>query len=115
MYGAGKKGQGKVDRDKVLEGLRSLDGDRALKRLLVRTLGYEAEGGLVSGDSWPEELDGEPELFATAGREGRFAVIRTRLNTPDKLSLTAERRTIERLRDRYPYALYVFSDAEDRV
>ncbi len=104
-----------VDRDKVLEELRSLDGDHALRRLLVRTLGYEAEGGLVPGDSWPEELDGEPELFATAGREGRFAVIRARLNTPGRLSLTAERRTIEHLRDRYPYALYVFSDAEDRV
>ena len=104
-----------VDRDKVLEGLRSLDGDHALRRLLVRVFGYEGEGGLVSGDGWPEELDGEPELFATAGREGRFAVIRARLNTPGRLSLTAERRTIERLRERYPYALYVFSDAEDRV
>ncbi len=104
-----------IDRDKVLGQLRSLEGDRVLRRLLVRVLGYEGDGGLVSEDGWPEELDGEPELFATAGREGRFAVIRARLNTPGRLSLTAERRTIERLRDRYPYALYVFSDAEDRV
>ena len=56
-----------------------------------------------------------PELFATAGREGRFAVIRVRLAQAGKLSLGAERKVMERLKDPYPYALYVFSDAEERL
>ena len=58
-----------VDRDRVRQALRDLDGERALRNLLGRELGYEHEGGRISDDSWPEELDGDPTLFATAGRE----------------------------------------------
>lgn len=104
-----------IDSGEVLRALKDLDGDRTLRGLLVRTLGYEAGGGLVSGEGWPEGMEGEPELFASAGREGRFAVIRTRLSTPARLSLMVERKIIERLREHYPYALYVFSDADDKL
>jgi hypothetical protein len=109
-----------VDRNRIERALKDLDGERALRSLLERELGYEGEHGLISTDGWREELtvslsDDEPELFASAGREGRFAVIRMRLASSGKLSLMAERRLMERLRDRYPYALYVFSDAEERL
>ena len=81
-------------RDSV-RGLRSLDEDRVLRRLLVCVLGYEGEGGLVSGNGWSEELDEEPELLATAAREGRFAVIRPRLSMLGKVWLTAEPKVVE--------------------
>jgi len=100
-----------VYRDRVLEALRDLDGQRGLRRLLERVLGYDGERGLISTDDWREDVSDalaeEPELFATGGREGRFAVIRVRLNRVGKLSLMAERKIMERLRDRYPYVLYV--------
>ena len=108
-----------INRDRVLEALRDLDGQRGLRRLLERVLGYDGERGLISTDDWREDvsdaLAGEPELFASGGREGRFAVIRVRLNQAGKLSLMAERKIIERLRDRYPYALYIFSDVEESL
>jgi hypothetical protein len=108
-----------VNRDRVLEALEALDGRRGLRRLIERVLGYDGEEGLISTDGWREDVSGAlaemPELFATAGREGRFAVIRVRLATSGKLSLMAERKIMERLRDPYPYALYVFSDAEERL
>ncbi len=104
-----------VDLDRVRKALRNLDGERALRNLLGRELGYEHQGGKISGDSYPEELEGDPTLFATAGREGRFSVIHTSFNTPGKLSLMAERKVIEKLRNRYPYALHIFSDAEDQL
>lgn len=98
-----------VNRDRVLEALRDLDGQRGLRRLLERILGYDGERGLISTDDWREDVSDalaeEPELFATGGREGRFAVIRARLNQAGKLSLMAEQKIMERLRDHYPYAL----------
>jgi hypothetical protein len=104
-----------VDLDRVRKALRSLDGERALRNLLGRELGYEHQGVRVSGDSYPEELEGDPTLFATAGREGRFSVIHTSFNTPGGLSLMAERKVMERLRNRYPYSLHIFSDAEGKA
>ena len=104
-----------VNRDKVHEALGKLDGDRALRNLLVRELGYEHEGGLISGDGWPEDLAGDPMLFASTAKDGRFTVIRARLSKRGKLSLVTERKVMEQLRQRYPYALYTFSDAEDRL
>jgi hypothetical protein len=99
----------------VHRALRNLDGERSLRSLLGRELGYEHKGDRISGDSYPDELQGEPTLFATAGREGRFSVIHARFKTPDKLSLMAERKVMEKLRNRYPYALHVFSDADDQL
>ncbi len=108
-----------VDRSRVEESLRNLDGERSLRHLLVRELGYEAEGGLISTDDWRDDVLGvlaeDPELVATAGKEGRFTVIRVRLAQAGKLSLVAERKIIERLRNLYPYSLYVFSDAEQKL
>ena len=104
-----------VELDRIRKALRNLDGERALRNLLGRELGYEHEGSRISGDSYPEELEGDPTLFATAGREGRFSVIYTSFHTRGKLSLMAERKVMEMLRNRYPYALHVFSDAEDQL
>lgn len=108
-----------VDRNRIERALKNLDGERALRSLLERELGYEGEHGLISTDGWREDLAtslaDDPEMFASAGREGRFAVIRLRLASSGKLSLMAERRLMERLRDRYPYSLYVFSDADEKL
>lgn len=104
-----------VNRDNVYEALSKLDGDRALRNLLERELGYDYEGGLISSDGWPEDLASDPVLFATTGRDGRFTVIRARLSKRGKLSLMTERKIMERLKRSYPYSLYVFSDAEDRL
>ncbi len=108
-----------VDREKVQRVLEGLDGEEALRRLLVRELGYEYEGGLISADELPagseEDLAAEPTLVASTARDGRFTVIHLQLNTPRKLSLTTERKIMERLKKSYPYSLFVFSDAEDRL
>ena len=86
---------------------------------MERVLGYDFSGGLISTAGWPEDvvesLASEPELFVTAGRESRFGVIRVKLASSGKLSLVAERKVMERLRNNYPYALYVFSDADERL
>ena len=108
-----------VDRDRVHRALRDLDGERALRNLLERELGYDYEGGLISIDDLSEDvagaLDGDPKLFARTASEGRFTVIYARLSTPGKLSLMIERNLIERLKKSYPYSIYVFSDAEDKL
>ena len=108
-----------VNRDNVLNILRDLDSARALKNLFVRELGYDSEGGAISNDDWPEDvisaLAGNPTLLASTASDGRFTVIHARLSTAGKLSLVSERRILDRLRQRYPFSLYVFSDAEDKL
>lgn len=108
-----------VDKEKVHKSLEGLDGERALRQLLERELGYDYEGGLISTEELPagveEEVASDPTLIASTARDGRFTVIHIRLTTPGKLSLTTERRIMERLKKSYPYSLYVFSDSEDRL
>ncbi len=105
-----------VDRGRVYQALVNLDSERALRNLLERELGYDYQGGYISGDDLPDdairELDGDTKLFASTASEGRFTVIYARLSTPGKLSFMAERKIMERLRKSYPYSLYVFSDAD---
>jgi hypothetical protein len=107
-----------VDLDRVRKALRNLDGERTLRNLLERELGYDYEGGLIPVDDLPEDvggaLDGDPKLFASTASEGRITIIYARLNTPGKLSLVTERKIMERLKQSYPYSLYVFSDDEDK-
>ncbi len=108
-----------VDTKKVQKSLEELDGEHALRRLLERELGYDYEGGLISAGDLPagveEEVASDPTLIASTARDGRFTVIHTRLNTPGKLSLTTERKIMERLKKSYPYSLYIFSDVEDKL
>ena len=105
-----------VNRERIGEALIDLDGERALRHLLERGLGYDAEDGLISVDGLApgiaEEIAAGPTLIASTAKEGRFTVIYVRLTTPGKLSLTTERKAMERLKKSYPYSLYVFSDAE---
>ncbi len=67
-----------VDREKVRRSLEGLDGEGALRRLLVRELGYDYEGGSISSDGLPagveEEIAADPTLIASTAREGRFTV-----------------------------------------
>lgn len=51
-----------VDRNKLLRALKALDGDRALRGLLVRVLGYEAEGGLVANKRLLSENESAPTV-----------------------------------------------------
>lgn len=108
-----------VDREKVQRSLEGLDGEEALRRLLERELGYDYEGGRIPAEGLPagteDELAADPTLVASTARDGRFTVIHVRLNSAGKLSLTTERKIMERLKKSYPYSLYVFSDAEDRL
>ncbi|MGB3632942.1 MAG: hypothetical protein WA982_02765 [Rubrobacteraceae bacterium] len=108
-----------VNQDKVYEAPMELDSGRSLRRLVERVLGYDHAGGLISTTGWPqdivESMVNDPELFATAGREGRFSVIWVRLDSAEKLSLTTERKIMERLKKSYPYSLYIFSNAEGKL
>jgi hypothetical protein len=108
-----------VDKERVRKTLEGLDGEEALRRLLERELGYDYEGGLISADELPagveEEVASDPTLIASTARDGRFTVIHTRLKTSGKLSLTTERKIMERLKKAYPYSLYIFSDSEEEL
>ena len=55
-----------VDRTRVERTLKNLDGNRALRHLLERELGYDYEGSHISGDDLPEDsaraLEEDPTL-----------------------------------------------------
>lgn len=108
-----------VNRERIGQALIDLDGERALRNLLEHELGYDTEDSLISVGAFApgieEEITAEPTLIASTAKDGRFTVIYVQLTTTGKLSLTTERKIIERLKKSYPYSLYVFSDAEDKL
>lgn len=108
-----------VNRERIGQALIDLDGERALRNLLERELGYDAEDGLISVDGLApriaEEIAAGPTLIASTAKEGRFTVLYVRLVPTGKLSLITERKIMERLKKSYPYSLYIFSDAEDKL
>ncbi len=100
------------------------DGLDAVKRLFWVELNYDRVNSPLSTREWPETtaqaLDGLPVLLAQcATQSGDFDVIYTRLSDTQTghrspLSLTAERLVIKQLSADHPYALYLFSDPEER-
>ncbi len=65
-----------VDREKVRRSLEGLDGEGALRRLLVRELGYDYEGGSISADglqaSVEADLAADPTLIASMAAKSAF-------------------------------------------
>ena len=108
-----------VDHNRIYQALRNLGSEKGLRNLLERELGYNYEGGLISTDGLPadveEEIASGPTLIASTAKDGRFTVIHVQLNTFAKLSLTTGCRIMERLKKSYPYSLYIFSDNGDRL
>lgn len=98
----------------LLKGLNSLE---PLKQLFWSDLNYkrfslplprkalEAAGGLLVED---------PLLFAAGGEGDAFHVIYGRLAEKGILPLGAERKIVEKLQHEHPYALYIFSDADQK-
>ncbi len=103
----------------VEKSLKSLKDTRALRRLVVSVLGYDDRGGSIDTSEWkPElrdEIEGHPMLLASGGRDGLFVVVHTRMKKPGPVPIGAQRRVMERMRDDYPNALFVFSDSTERV
>jgi hypothetical protein len=61
-----------VDRDRIYQALRNLDGERELRTLLEREIAYDYDGDFISGDDLPEdaagELVGNPKLSLSTER-----------------------------------------------
>ncbi|MFZ5917987.1 MAG: Eco57I restriction-modification methylase domain-containing protein [Chloroflexota bacterium] len=100
------------------------DGLTAAKQLFWTELNYDRTNTPLSRRNWPDRarkaLTGEPLLLAQHRSQfGAFDVIYARL-APEyqgrdlALSLTAERLAIHQLLNDHPYALFVFSDPEER-
>ncbi len=86
----------------------------ALKQLFWSELNYERANAPLTMRDWPEAtaalLADPPLLFATAGQG--FHVIYARLQ--GALSLSNERAVVNKLLAAHPFALFIFSDAEQR-
>lgn len=99
----------------VLDLLRGLRGLDPLKRLFWTELNYERIDRPISRQEWTDGqralLAEDPVLFAGAGDGQGFQVIYSKLDS-DRLLLTHERTIISKLKDRHPYALFVFSNRD---
>ena len=95
--------------------LEQLRGLAALRTLFCADLGYRAIGQPLSRRGWCEHARSapaeDPLLLAAAGEDGRFHIVYARLASP-RLPLDAERLIVQRLLPDHPYALFVFTDAE---
>lgn len=112
--------------DRVYEQLQRLprDGLAAAKQLFWTELNYDRTSTPLSRRNWPDRaqraLDDEPLLLAQHRSQfGAFDVIYACLSPEYEgrdfpLSLTAERLAINQLLNDHPYALFVFSDPEER-
>ncbi len=103
----------------VKKSLTNLKDKRNLRKLIVGVLGYEDRGSGIDTSGWkPEllkELKRQPVLLASGGREGRFVVVYTCLSESGRVPIGAQRRVMERMRNDYPNALFVFSDSNETV
>jgi hypothetical protein len=115
-----------ITQERVFDLLRRFprEGLAAAKQLFWTELNYERANEPLSRRNWPERvqetLDSEPLLLAQHRSQfGSFDVIYARLARDNQgrdfpLSLTAERLAIDRMLDHHPYALFLFSDPEER-
>jgi len=114
--------------ERVLDLLRSMptSGLAAAKQLFCTELNYDRANERLSTRGWPgpvqETLAGrEPPLLLAqhSSQFGAFHVIYTRLAAEERgrsfpLSLAAERQVVAQLLPDHPYALFLFSDPEER-
>ncbi len=103
----------------------STEGLSAIKRLFWTELNYERVNDALSTRDWPDGtrdlLIEDPVLLAQnkAQAMGAFNVIYVRLTNAQQgrgfpLSLAAERLVIKQLSSDHPYALFLFSDTDER-
>lgn len=101
--------------------LKELDGEHRLKEL-CRELNYDHRNTQLSSRRWRnstaqklvenQHVD-EPVLLASGGAHDDFHIIYTRLRTHDlSKSKGYERLIVSQLLQDHPYALFVFSNAE---
>jgi hypothetical protein len=100
------------------------EGRDAAKKLLWTELNYDRVSTPLSHRNWPDgarnALAEPPTLLAQHGSPGNsFDVVYARLAADQRgraspLSITAERLVINQLLNDHPYALFVFSDAEEK-
>ncbi len=111
-----------TDKTRIHDLLRRIpvQGLDAVKRLFCTELNYHYKDSSLSTRKWPQQatdaLHGSPRLLA---EQGDFAIIHSRLTSAQRgrdfpLSIVAERQVIEQLLDNHPYALFLFSDVDDR-
>ena len=107
-----------ADRAEVLDLLEHLRNEQAapkdrratLRRLMVERLGYELRQTPLPTNALPNGLADPPILLADSERG--FAVIHTRLSK-SATRRSIERKVVEAVLPRHPYALFIFSDRRD--
>lgn len=108
--------QARMDVQGLLQDLCGPASDKALKELFWARLSYERVNMRIGRAGWPDitrtMLAEDPVLFAAAGRDQAFHVIRSRL-AGNRLRLTDERHIVTRLLRDHPYALFLFSTADE--
>jgi len=100
------------------------EGLKSAKRLFWTELNYDRANTALSQREWPERAKGAlaeaPTILAQHKSEfGSFDVIYSKLAKDQRgrgfaLSLTAERLVIKQLLKNHPYALFLFSDADEQ-
>jgi len=99
-------------------------GLAAAKQLFWTELNYDRANAPLSRRNWPDRagdaLDGDPIILAQHQSQfGSFDVVYSRLAAAYRgcdfpLSLTAERLAVNQFLNDHPYALFVFSDTDER-
>ena len=96
----------------MLDLLHGLKGQEPLKKLFWTELNYDKSNSPISRKGWGEQassaLMDDPVLFAKGGTD--FHVIHARLKS-EKLLMGMERPVVSRLLQNHPYALFIFSNA----
>lgn len=94
----------------LLQGMRGIE---PLKKLFWTELNYDRTNSPLPRKGWGDQASGalaeDPLLFATGGKA--FQVIYARLKS-EKLLMGMERPVVSRMLQDHPYALFVFSNAQ---
>lgn len=116
MAGTENRGRGQ---DRILDLLKGLRGEHQLREL-CRELNYDYRNNSFSTRSWrsataqkllEQKRIAPPVLVASAGAHDDFQIIYTRLHS-NELPLGYERQVVSQMLADHPYALFVFSNAE---
>jgi hypothetical protein len=107
---ASQNQDGNQEIQRALENLQNLG---ALKTLFWNTLNYQRVNQKISpqnlSDAVTNEIEGELLLLAVAGNNNPFYVIYTCLKS-ENISRQSERLVVNHFHQKYPYALFVFSN-----
>lgn len=103
-----------VERQQAVQNLlHGMRGIEPLKKLFWTELNYDRTNSPLPRKGWGDQASGalaeDPLLFATGGKA--FQVIYARLKS-EKLLMAMERPVVSRMLQDHPYALFVFSNAQ---